>query len=309
MNYNPQEIEKKWQKTWESLGTFKTNPQSPKPKAYILEMFPYPSGRIHMGHLRNYTIGDAIARVKRMNGFNVLHPMGWDAFGLPAENAAIENNVSPAKWTYKNIDNMRTELQRIGFSYDWEREIATCHPDYYKHEQKFFLSFLEKGLAYQKESTVNWDPIDNTVLANEQVIDGCGWRSGAKVERKKLTQWFLKISQFSEDLLQGLTELKGWPDAVRIMQEKWIGKSEGAEIDFDIVASSEERVANKLKVFTTRPDTIFGMSFAAIATGHPIATELATRYSPLATFIAESNKSPIPKRRWKLLRKRVLILG
>ncbi|PIR31993.1 MAG: leucine--tRNA ligase [Alphaproteobacteria bacterium CG11_big_fil_rev_8_21_14_0_20_44_7] len=291
MTYDPQQIESKWQKFWDESQSFKPEPISSKPKAYVLEMFPYPSGRIHMGHLRNYTIGDAIARYKRSKGFNVLHPMGWDAFGLPAENAAIENNVNPADWTYQNIDNMRVELKKIGLSYDWEREIATCHPEYYKHEQAFFLSFIENGLAYQKEATVNWDPVDNTVLANEQVIDGRGWRSGALVERKKLKQWFLRISDFSEDLLEGLKELNGWPDSVRLMQEKWIGKSIGAEIEFEIVNAAQSLSANnKLKVFTTRPDTIFGASFCAIAPGHPIAEQLSTTNHQLSTFIEECNQ-------------------
>lgn len=288
MEYNPQEVESKWQEYWSKNNSFKFDPKTLdlRPKSYILEMFPYPSGRIHMGHLRNYTIGDAIARAKRSEGFNVLHPMGWDAFGLPAENAAIENKVSPADWTYKNIDAMREELKRIGLSYDWSREQATCSPEYYKHEQKFFLEFLKNGLAYQKESTVNWDPVDNTVLANEQVIDGRGWRSGALVERRKLKQWFLKISEFSEDLLQGLATLSGWPDAVKTMQEKWIGKSAGAFISFEIQDSSFK----SLDVFTTRPDTIFGMSFAAIAPAHPIATELASNNPELANFIKECNQ-------------------
>ena len=285
MDYNPEATELKWQKLWDENQSFKFDASSSKPKSYILEMFPYPSGRIHMGHVRNYTIGDAIARFKSAQGFNVLHPMGWDAFGLPAENAAIENKVSPADWTYKNIDSMRSNLQRIGLSCDWSREVATCHPDYYKHEQKFFLDFLKNNLAYQKESTVNWDPVDNTVLANEQVIDGRGWRSGALVERRKLKQWFLKISEFSEDLLNGLKELQGWPDAVKTMQEKWIGKSEGAHIDFEIIGRKD-----KLKVFTTRPDTIFGMSFAAIAPGHPISEELKANNKALADFILECNQ-------------------
>ena len=287
-SYNPQEIEQKWQKFWQDNQTYKTDTATDT-HTYILEMFPYPSGRIHMGHLRNYTIGDAIARYQRALGKNVLHPMGWDAFGLPAENAAIENKVSPAEWTYKNIDNMREELKRLGLSYDWSREIATCSPDYYQHEQRFFLSFLKNGLAYQKESTVNWDPVDNTVLANEQVIDGRGWRSGALVERRKLKQWFLKISDFAEELLEGLKMLDGWPHAVKVMQEKWIGRSVGAEIEFKIVRSSQFAVRS-LKVFTTRPDTIFGMSFAAIAPGHPIALELQTANSELRTFIKECNQ-------------------
>lgn len=282
--YNPEAVETKWQKHWEDNQAFKTVADAAN-KKYILEMFPYPSGRIHMGHLRNYTIGDAIARYNRAKGFNVLHPMGWDAFGLPAENAAIENNVNPEIWTDKNIANMRDELKRIGLSYDWSRELATCKPDYYQHEQRFFLNFLKNGLAYQKESTVNWDPVDNTVLANEQVIDGRGWRSGALVERRKLKQWFLKISDFSEELLNGLKTLTGWPDAVKTMQEKWIGKSAGAHIDFTIIGRDQP-----LKVFTTRPDTIFGMSFAAIAPAHPIAEELAAQNADLKTFITECNQ-------------------
>ena len=291
MEYNPQDIELKWQKTWADNNSFKADNNSTKPKSYILEMFPYPSGRIHMGHVRNYAIGDVIARFRRAQGYNVLHPMGWDAFGLPAENAAIENKVSPADWTYKNIDNMRAELQRMGLSCDWSREVATCHPSYYQHEQKFFLDFLKHGLAYQKESTVNWDPIDQTVLANEQVIDGKGWRSGAVVERKKLKQWFLRISDFSEDLLAGLKTLTGWPDAVKTMQEKWIGKSEGATINFEIVEpSSAQNIPQRLSVFTTRPDTIFGMSFAAIAPAHPISEALSASNPKLAEFIKECNQ-------------------
>ena len=283
MTYNPQNIEKKWQEQWQSQ---KPRAKSQKPKAYVLEMFPYPSGRIHMGHLRNYSIGDAIARYKMAQGFDVLHPMGWDAFGLPAENAAIENGVNPADWTYQNIDAMREELKKIGFAYDWSKELATCHPEYYKHEQKFFLEFLKQGLAYQKESTVNWDPVDNTVLANEQVIDGRGWRSGALVERRKLKQWFLKITDFAEDLLQGLNELEGWPNAVRVMQEKWIGRSTGALLGFEVQGLGFKEI----EVFTTRPDTIFGASFLGIAPGHPIATELATNNLELATFIEECNQ-------------------
>lgn len=281
MIYNPQEIEPKWQNAW----TSDKQTISDKPKAYVLEMFPYPSGRIHMGHLRNYSIGDAIARYKTAQGFDVLHPMGWDAFGLPAENAAIENKVNPADWTYQNIDTMRTELSKIGFSYDWSKELATCHPQYYKHEQAFFLKFLEQGLAYQKEATVNWDPVDNTVLANEQVIDGRGWRSGALVERRKLKQWFLKITDFAEDLLEGLNGLEGWPNAVKVMQEKWIGKSVGAHISFEVIGRDE-----KLDVFTTRPDTIFGAAFCGIAPGHPIAEELAAQNPELAAFIEECNQ-------------------
>jgi leucyl-tRNA synthetase len=283
-NYNSKDTELKWQQQWEKLAAFQTKTDSNLPHYYVLEMFPYPSGRIHMGHLRNYTIGDVIARYKRAQGYNVMHPMGWDAFGLPAENAAIQNNVHPAKWTYENIAHMREQLKSIGLSYDWELEVATCSPDYYQHEQKMFLDFLENGLAYRKESLVNWDPVDNTVLANEQVIDGRGWRSGAVVERKKLNQWFLRITDFSDDLLEGLKGLDNWPEHVRLMQEKWIGKSEGAQIFFAI-----EGREDTLTVFTTRPDTLFGASFAAIAPNHPLAAELAAHNPELQAFIEECN--------------------
>jgi len=282
-NYDAAWLEKKWQEIWEKAEVFKTKAGVAAEKNYyVLEMFPYPSGRIHMGHLRNYAIGDVVARFKKSRGFNVLHPMGWDAFGLPAENAAIKKNVHPAKWTYENIANMRSQLKPIGFSYDWEREIATCDPEYYKHEQKMFLDFLKSGLAYRKEATVNWDPVDNTVLANEQVIEGRGWRSGAIIERKKLSQWFLRITDFAEELLDGLQSLNNWPYCVRLMQERWIGKSSGARIFFEIKGRKD-----RLEVFTTRPDTIFGAAFCAIAPSHPLATELAEKNVDLAAFIIE----------------------
>lgn len=284
-NYNFRETEQRWQQQWDKQQLFKAQDNSSQPKYYVLEMFPYPSGRIHMGHLRNYTLGDVVARYKRACGFNVLHPMGWDSFGLPAENAAIENKVHPAKWTYENIDYMRNQLKTIGFFYDWEREIATCSPDYYKHEQQFFLDFLEHDLAYQKEAMVNWDPVDHTVLANEQVVDGCGWRSGAPVERKKLRQWFLRISDFSEELLESLKTLEDWPDKVRTMQERWIGKSVGLRIFFDIQGRDDT-----LEVYTTRPDTIFGAAFCAIAPNHPLALEIAQNNSNASAFIDECNK-------------------
>lgn len=235
MQYSPKEIEKKWQNKWQEKNIFKFDSNSNKPKYYALEMFPFPSGKLHMGHLRNYSIGDAVARFKRAMGYNVLHPIGFDAFGLPAENAALENGANPQEWTYDNIESMKRELKKTGFSYDWDRELATCDISYYKHEQEIFIEFLKKGLAYQKESYVNWDPVDKTVLANEQVIDGKGWRSGAVVERKKLKQWFLKVSDFSEELLQDLKKLPGWSERVKKMQEKWIGKSRGALIRFNIV--------------------------------------------------------------------------
>ncbi|MDD3443802.1 MAG: class I tRNA ligase family protein, partial [Zavarzinia sp.] len=225
--YNPRAAEKKWQAAWEAADAFRAGEDTSIPKYYVLEMFPYPSGRIHMGHVRNYAMGDVVARYKRARGFNVLHPMGWDAFGMPAENAAMERKVHPADWTYKNIATMRDQLKSMGLSLDWSREVATCDPSYYRHEQKLFLDFLKAGLAYRKESLVNWDPVDNTVLANEQVIDGRGWRSGALVERRKLSQWFLKITHFADDLLAGLDTLERWPSKVRLMQDNWIGRSEG----------------------------------------------------------------------------------
>jgi len=284
-NYNVRTTENKWQQKWDDENSFAISDDKTKQKYYVLEMFPYPSGRIHMGHLRNYTIGDVIARYKKAQGFNVLHPMGWDAFGLPAENAAIENNVHPNKWTHENIDYMRGQLKKIGFSYDWSREFATCDPDYYKHEQKMFLDFVKNDLAYQKEAMVNWDPVDNTVLANEQVVDGRGWRSGAVVERKKLRQWFLRISDSAEELLQSIKTLDGWPEKVRTMQERWIGKSEGLRIFFDIENKDE-----KLEVYTTRPDTIFGAAFCAIAANHPIALEIAKDNAEAQKFAEECNK-------------------
>lgn len=285
--YNFRATEAKWQKHWSDSNLFSTQIDTSKPKYYVLEMFPYPSGNIHMGHVRNYTLGDVVARSKRAQGYNVLHPMGWDAFGLPAENAAIQNNSHPETWTMANIANMREQLKLIGLSYDWSRELATCTPDYYKHEQKFFLKFLENGLAYRKEAEVNWDPVDNTVLANEQVIDGRGWRSGALVERRKLSQWFLRISDFAEDLLAGLESLKEWPEKVRLMQEKWIGKSQGASLKLSVVGGQRSET---LEIYTTRPDTIFGMSFCAVSPQHPIVTELlslATDRQPLETFLQD----------------------
>jgi leucyl-tRNA synthetase len=248
-------------------------------------MFPYPSGRIHMGHVRNYTLGDVVARYKRARGFNVLHPMGWDAFGLPAENAAIQNNVHPAKWTRENIAAMREQLKSMGLSYDWGREVATCEPEYYRHEQKMFLDFLKAGLVYRKESWVNWDPVEHTVLANEQVIDGRGWRSGALVEKRLLSQWFLKITHYAQDLLDSLATLERWPDRVRLMQENWIGRSEGARLEFELAGRTD-----RLEVFTTRPDTLFGAKFLAIAANHPLAAELAAGNPELAEFVAECNR-------------------
>jgi leucyl-tRNA synthetase len=274
--------EAKWQRAWQERGTFAAPARPTGPKCYVLEMFPYPSGRIHMGHVRNYTLGDVVARYKRAQGCDVLHPMGWDAFGMPAENAAIAKGVHPAKWTYANIAEMRAQFQSMGLALDWSREFATCDPDYYRHEQAMFLDFLEAGLVYRKESWVNWDPVDQTVLANEQVIDGCGWRSGAAVERRKLAQWFLKITEYSQELLDALDRLDRWPDKVRLMQQKWIGRSEGARVRFPISGR-----ADALEVFTTRPDTLFGASFMAIAPDHPLSVELARDRPAVAEFVAE----------------------
>ncbi len=280
--YNIRETEDKWRKTWDDQACFAVKEDPSKEKYYVLEMFPYPSGRIHVGHVRNYTLGDVVARYRTAQGFNVLHPMGWDAFGLPAENAAIERGAHPKTWTYENIAAMRTQLKQMGLSIDWSREVATCSPDYYRHEQKMFIDFYKKGLAYRKESVVNWDPVDNTVLANEQVIDGKGWRTGAPVERRKLNQWALKITHYAEDLISALKTLDRWPDKVRLMQENWIGKSQGLQFKFDIVDSPDQ-----LEVFTTRPDTLFGASFVAIAPDHPLIKTLAEGKPGFADFIAK----------------------
>ena len=284
--YNFKQAEAKWQSVWEDRGCFAVSEDADKPKYYVLEMFPYPSGRIHMGHVRNYTLGDVVARYKRARGFNVLHPMGWDAFGLPAENAARENKVHPAPWTEQNIATMRKQLKAMGLSYDWSREIATCDPDYYRQEQKMFLDFLEQGLVYRKESWVNWDPVENTVLANEQVIDGKGWRSGANVKNRFLSQWFMNITAFSEELLQDLETLDRWPGRVRLMQEKWIGRSDGAYMFFDFDGRNGGQ-GGRLEVFTTRPDTIFGASFCAIAANHPLSQDLSEDDANLRAFITE----------------------
>ena len=274
------EIEARWQAEWNKRGCFVATENSGKKKYYVLEMFPYPSGRIHVGHVRNYTLGDVVARYRKAQGFNVIHPMGWDAFGLPAENAAMERGAHPAEWTYANIAAMRDQLKAMGLSLDWNREVATCHPEYYRHQQKIFIEFYKKGLAYRKESVVNWDPVDNTVLANEQVIDGKGWRTGAPVERRKLNQWFLKITAYADDLIDGLKTLERWPEKVRTMQENWIGKSQGLQFSFDIDGSDEQ-----IEVFTTRPDTLFGASFVAIAPDHPLSQKLGTGRDGYDAFI------------------------
>jgi leucyl-tRNA synthetase len=283
--FNPLKADAHWQAEWDKRQSFEADSNSPKPRAYVLEMFPYPSGRIHMGHVRNYAMGDVLARYKRMTGHEVLHPMGWDAFGMPAENAAMERKVHPGDWTRANIAAMRAQLKRLGLAIDWSRELATCEPDYYGHEQALFLDFYKAGLVYRKESAVNWDPVDMTVLANEQVIDGRGWRSGALVEKRKLSQWFLKITDFAEELLEGLDTLDQWPDKVRLMQENWIGKSKGVRLSFSLSDGSDS-----IDVYSTRPDTIFGASFLAIACDHPVAQEMAARRHALEVFIEECRK-------------------
>jgi leucyl-tRNA synthetase len=283
--FDPAAADPRWQRRWAEAKSFCADSASPKPKTYVLEMFPYPSGRIHMGHVRNYAMGDVLARFRRMQGFEVLHPMGWDAFGMPAENAAMEKGVHPGGWTRANIATMREQLKRLGFALDWSREFATCDPDYYGHEQALFLDLMEAGLVARKESEVNWDPVDMTVLANEQVIDGKGWRSGAPVERRKLSQWFLKITDFADELLEGLGELDQWPDKVRLMQQNWIGKSRGLQFCFRLVGSAPGGTCD-IEVFTTRPDTIFGASFVALSPGHPIAEALAAENKQVAAFLA-----------------------
>jgi leucyl-tRNA synthetase len=287
--FNFRETEAKWQRIWRERRAFNVTADRSRPKYYVLEMFPYPSGKLHVGHVRNYTMGDVVARYKRAQGFNVMHPMGWDAFGLPAENAAIAGKIHPAVWTCENIATMRGQLQRMGLAYDWDREIATCHPEYYRHEQKMFLDFLAAGLAYRKESWVNWDPVDHTVLANEQVVDGRGWRTGAPVEKRLLSQWFLRITDFADELREALDRLERWPERVRLMQEKWIGRSEGARVFFPL-SGPGALPDEKLEVFTTRPDTLFGASFVAVAPNHPIAQRLAADDPALAEFIAECNR-------------------
>lgn len=280
--YRPESIEREVQEFWHRENTFAVSEDPNKEKFYCLSMFPYPSGQLHMGHVRNYTLGDVVSRYQRMQGKNVLQPMGWDAFGLPAENAALQRGEAPAKWTYANIDYMRNQLKRLGFGYDWNRELATCDPDYYRWEQWFFTKLYEKGLVYRKMSTVNWDPVDHTVLANEQVIDGRGWRSGALVEQKEIPQWFIKITDYADELLDELDKLEGWPEQVRTMQKNWIGRSEGVEMDFAISDSDET-----VRIYTTRPDTLFGVSYVAVAPTHPVAQAAASQQPELAKFIEQ----------------------
>jgi leucyl-tRNA synthetase len=287
VRYNPKDVEPKWRAAWDAAGAFRAETGSGRPKYYVLEMFPYPSGSLHVGHARNYAMGDVVARFKRARGFNVLHPMGWDAFGLPAENAASERGVDPAAWTWDNIGRMREELKRLGLSIDWSRELATCDPAYYGRQQAWFLKLLARGLVYRKEGLVNWDPVDMTVLANEQVIDGRGWRSGALVERRKLTQWFLRITAYGDALLDGLAELDRWPDKVRLMQANWIGRSRGLRLAFNF---SGDGPGEPLWVYTTRPDTLYGASFLAVAPDHPLAERLAAQIPAAAEFIAQARR-------------------
>src|SRR5262245_59719771 len=288
--YNTRDSEARWQKFWDEREIFATRNDDARAKCYVLEMFPYPSGRIHMGHVRNYTMGDVFARYKRARGFNVLHPMGWDSFGMPAENAAIERKTHPAKWTYANIDTMKGQLKSMGLSLDWSREIATCSPEYYEHQQRIFLDLLKKGLAYRRSSKVNWDPVDNTVLANEQVIDGRGWRSGALVEQRELTQWFFKITAYSDELLEALSTLDRWPEKVRLMQANWIGRAECMLVRWALDKKTAPKGQSELEIYTTRPDTLFGASFMAIAPDHPLAKAAAETNPALAEFAAECRR-------------------
>src|SRR5580700_1922915 len=288
--YNVRESEAKWRKAWADAQIFKTDNDDPRPKYYVLEMFPYPSGRIHMGHVRNYAMGDVVAPYKRARGFNVLHPMGWDAFGLPAENAAMERKVHPKEWTYANIAAMRAQLQSMGLSLDWSRELATCDPDYYKQQQRLFLDFLAAGLVDRKTAKVNWDPVDQTVLANEQVVDGLGWRSGAPVEQRELTQWFFKVSAYAPQLLAALDRLDRWPDKVRLMQRNWIGRSEGLAIRFALDRATAPEGVGEIEIYTTRADTLFGAKFLAVSPDHPLATRLAKSDPALMAFIDECHR-------------------
>ena len=306
--YDPQQVESAAQKFWDNARAFEVDETSDKPKFYCLSMLPYPSGALHMGHVRNYTIGDVISRYKRMTGHNVLQPMGWDAFGLPAENAAIKNKTAPAKWTYKNIDHMRSQLKSLGYAIDWSREFATCTPDYYVHEQRMFTRLMRKGLAYRRNAVVNWDPVDNTVLANEQVIDGRGWRSGALVEKREIPQWFLRITDYAQELLDGLDELDGWPESVKTMQRNWIGRSEGLEIEFQ-VRDADGSALDPLRVFTTRPDTLMGVSFVSIAGEHPLALHAAKGNPALAALLAELRQGGVSEAELETQEKRGMDTG
>ena len=302
--YDPHQIEQEVQDYWAEQHSFEVTEDPSREKFYCLSMLPYPSGNLHMGHVRNYTIGDVMSRYQRMKGRNVLQPMGWDAFGLPAENAAIQRSIPPARWTYQNIEHMRTQLMRMGFGYDWSREVTTCRPDYYRWEQWFFCKLLEKDLAYRKNAVVNWDPVDQTVLANEQVIDGKGWRSGAVVEKREIPQWFVRITAYADELLDELDRLTGWPDSVKAMQRNWIGRSEGLEVDFELVDRGEP-----LRIFTTRPDTLYGATFMAIATDHPLATQVAERDNAIRDFIDGCRSGGISEAELETLEKKGMSLG
>ena len=302
--YDPHQIEQEVQDYWLEQHSFEVTEDPSREKFYCLSMLPYPSGNLHMGHVRNYTIGDVMSRYQRMKGRNVLQPMGWDAFGLPAENAAIQRSIPPARWTYQNIEHMRTQLMRMGFGYDWSREVTTCRPDYYRWEQWFFCKLLEKGLAYRKNAVVNWDPVDQTVLANEQVIDGKGWRSGAVVEKREIPQWFVRITAYADELLDELDRLVGWPDSVKTMQRNWIGRSEGLEVDFELVDRGES-----LRIFTTRPDTLYGATFMAIAADHPLAAQVAERDNAIRDFIDDCRSGGISEAELETLEKKGMPLG
>jgi leucyl-tRNA synthetase len=305
--YNPQAVEKTAQRHWNDTQIFAAKQDDNREKFYCLSMFPYPSGRLHMGHVRNYTIGDVVSRFHRMQGKNVLQPMGWDAFGLPAENAAINNKSAPAKWTYENISYMKTQLNALGFGYDWSRELATCKQDYYRWEQWFFTRLFDKGLVYKKNATVNWDPIDQTVLANEQVIDGRGWRSGALVEQKEIPQWFIKITSYAEQLLADLDKLSDWPQQVVTAQRNWIGRSEGVDVAFDL--STETAGISQIEVYTTRPDTLYGASYLAVAAQHPLALEVAKENAEMSTFIDECKNTKTTEADMATMEKRGISTG
>ena len=302
--YNPEIVETNAQRHWEDSHRFEVSEDAGKEKFYCLTMFPYPSGKLHMGHVRVFTISDVIARYQRMQGKHVLQPMGWDAFGMPAENAAIKRGVPPAQWTYENIDDMRGQMQRLGYAYDWNREVTTCRPEYYRWEQWLFVKMFEKGLVYRKNSVVNWDPVDQTVLANEQVIDGRGWRSDALVERREIPQWFMKITAYADELLEELDRMPGWPDSVKTMQRNWIGRSEGLELSFDVAGEDEP-----LTVFTTRPDTLFGVTYMAVAAEHPLAVKAAATNADVAAFIEECKKTDAAEATLETMEKKGMPLG
>ena len=302
--YSPEQLEPVVQTYWEEQQSFQVAEDPAREKFYCLSMLPYPSGQLHMGHVRNYTIGDVMSRYQRMLGRNVLQPMGWDAFGLPAENAAIQRAVPPAEWTYQNIAHMRGQLQRMGFAYDWSREVTTCKPEYYRWEQWFFTRLVKKGLAYRKNAVVNWDPVDQTVLANEQVIDGKGWRSGAVVEKREIPQWFVRITAYADELLEELDRMSGWRDSVKTMQRNWIGRSNGIEVDFALAAGGDP-----LRVFTTRPDTIFGATFMAVAADHPLAVEAGKRDAEIQAFIEECASGGVSEAQLESVEKKGVPLG